>query len=74
MTLILDQKWNADKRSVSAKENAANAYVAALKTIASGHSNLAKQAKTINEKQLVAVLQPYVDQVVPLIPTIRNGF
>lgn len=74
VTLLLDQKWNADRRSLLAKENAARAYVAALKAIADGHSNLAKQAKTINEKQLIAVLQPYVDQVVPLIPTIRNGF
>jgi hypothetical protein len=72
--LLLDHQWKTDSDALNAKERSANAYIAALALIGKGHKDLAEKAPKVDAKQMLALLNPYIDQIQPLIATIQKAF
>jgi hypothetical protein len=72
--LVLDSRWQSDRSSFAAKQNAALSYQTALNTIAKGNEDLAAHARSLKAKELPGLLSPYAAELESLVPAIQKAF
>ena len=70
--LLLNRAYTDDVNQVNARKAAADPYVAALQQLREGHHSLAKNARSLNVKDLAAALQPYSDKLEGLLPVLEK--
>jgi biopolymer transport protein ExbD len=75
--VLYRDQWDRQIAIIAAKQAAAQAYIKALEQIKEGHSKLAAQASKaggFSAKQILALLQPYIQNLSELIPKIKTSF
>lgn len=71
IVLTLDGRWENDRARFDAKRAAAQAYIAALRTVAQGHAKLAAQAGHLTAKEIPALIGSYSSQLEDLAPAAK---
>lgn len=66
--LMLDDRWHADEQALNAKRASAQCLVIALQALSKGFAELAANTHKLNDKEVPALLTPYVTQIQALIP------
>lgn len=74
VTLLLDDRWRADRKVLDERRAAAVDAVAALRSIKAGTASLAAHAGSLKAKEIPALLDPYTSQLQDLIPQIQKAF
>jgi hypothetical protein len=74
VTLLLDDRWQADERIIRAKRASAQSLISALDTLSKGTADLAANSSRMNTTEIIALLEPYVAQLKNLLPLIERGF
>jgi hypothetical protein len=72
--LLLDDRWNVDEQTLTAKRASAQSLITALQSLSKGFADLATNAHQLKAKEVPGLLTPYVTQLQALIPQIQKAF